>query len=86
MPARAGPSGSPRPCPRPPILGLSRRTTGCAGTRPGDQGVAWAEERSRMTTLRRWLARALHGPETFPEEFRAERLDQPAPLARPWLR
>ena len=36
-----------------------------------------------MTTLRRWLARALHGPETFPEEFRAERLDQPYPLVRP---
>ena len=36
-----------------------------------------------MTTLRRWLARALTRPEGFPEEYRAERLDQHYPLARP---
>ena len=36
-----------------------------------------------MTTLRRWIARAFARPEPFPEEYRAERLDQPYPLARP---
>jgi hypothetical protein len=41
------------------------------------------EQRSRMTTLRRWLVRALTPPERFPEEYRAERLDQHYPLARP---
>jgi hypothetical protein len=44
---------------------------------------ARAEERSAMTVLRRWLARALAAPERFPEEFRTERLDQPYPLPRP---
>ena len=36
-----------------------------------------------MTALRRWLARAFARPEQFPEEYRAERLDQQYPLARP---
>ena len=36
-----------------------------------------------MTTLRRWIARALARPEPFPGEFRAEQLDQHYPLARP---
>ena len=35
------------------------------------------------TTVRRWLARAFARPEPFPEEYRAERLDQAWPLARP---
>ena len=36
-----------------------------------------------MTTLRHWIARVLAGPEQFPAEYRAERLDQQYPLARP---
>ena len=36
-----------------------------------------------MRTIRRWIARAFARPEGFPEEYRAERLDQPYPLARP---
>ena len=36
-----------------------------------------------MTTLRRWIARAFARPEPFPVEYRAERLDQQYPLARP---
>lgn len=36
-----------------------------------------------MTTLRRWIIRALARPEPFPVEFRAEQLDQHYPLARP---
>ncbi len=50
---------------------------------PGDDAVAGAETRATMTTLRRWLARALTRPEGFPEEYRAERLDEHYPLARP---
>ena len=36
-----------------------------------------------MTALRRWVARTFVRPERFPEEYRAERLDQQAPLPRP---
>ena len=36
-----------------------------------------------MTTLRRWIVRALARPEPFPGEFRAEQLDQHYPLPRP---
>ena len=36
-----------------------------------------------MTTLRRWIVRALARPEPFPGEFRAEQLDQHSPLPRP---
>ena len=36
-----------------------------------------------MTRLRRWIAKIVAAPEPFPAEFRAERLDQPFPLARP---
>ncbi len=36
-----------------------------------------------MTTLRRWIARTLLRAERFPEEYRAERLDQQYPLPRP---
>ncbi len=36
-----------------------------------------------MTTLRRWMARAFARPARFPAEYRAERLDQHDPLARP---
>ncbi|HEX6737217.1 MAG TPA: hypothetical protein VF310_02985 [Vicinamibacteria bacterium] len=36
-----------------------------------------------MTTLRRWLTRALAAREPFPSEFAPERLDQARPLARP---
>ena len=36
-----------------------------------------------MTTLRRWIVRALARPEPFPVEFGAEQLDQHYPLARP---
>ena len=35
-----------------------------------------------MTRLRRWIANIVAAPEPFPVEFRAERLDQPFPLAR----
>jgi hypothetical protein len=49
----------------------------------GDEVVAVAEEKSRMTRLRRWIANIVAATEPFPEEFRAERLDQPYPLARP---
>ncbi len=34
-----------------------------------------------MTRLRRWIANIVAAPEPFPVEFRAERLDQPFPLA-----
>lgn len=50
---------------------------------PGDEVVAVAEEKSRMTRLRRWVGKIVTAREPFPEEFRAERLDQPFPLARP---
>ncbi len=36
-----------------------------------------------MTRLRRWIANIVAAPVPFPEEFRAERLDQHSPLARP---
>jgi hypothetical protein len=36
-----------------------------------------------MTTIGRWIARAFARPEPFPEEYRAERLDQQYPLPRP---
>jgi hypothetical protein len=36
-----------------------------------------------MTRLRRWIANIVAAREPFPEEFRAERLDQPFPLTRP---
>ena len=36
-----------------------------------------------MTTLRRWLTRTCTRPARFPEAYRAERLDQHSPLARP---
>jgi hypothetical protein len=54
----------------------------CADVCPGDDTVAVAEERSKMTRLRRWIANIVAAPEPFPVEFRAERLDQPFPLAR----
>ena len=50
---------------------------------PGDEAVAVAEEKSKMTRLRRWIATIVAAPEPFPVEFGAERLDQPFPLARP---
>ena len=65
------------------FLFIDEDTTPCPRYPPGDDGVAEVEQRSRMTTLRRWFARTLARPEQFPKEYRAERLDQHYPLARP---
>ena len=55
----------------------------CPRYLPGGEAAAGMEQRSTKTTLRRWFVRALARPERFPEEYRAERLDQHFPLARP---
>ena len=66
-----------------PLCSSHGRATTRGDTCPGDDAVAGAETRSTMTTFRRWIIRALARPEQFPVEYRAERLDQQYPLARP---